>query len=304
MKAAQTIFVAAACLGCTSAFAPESTRLIRQYPFLARDADVVPHQISNRSPTRRAISNDDGNSNQNSETKCWNPHFRKTLGTIASIGMLETSYLTYTKLMSDGQTFCGTDCSSVLNGPYASVAGIPLAALGLMAYTIVAALALGPVVMGTSLSTEEENDNRLWLTAVTTTMGVFSVFLMTLLLGVLKENCPFCILSAVLSIGLAKLSWLGGVPPEDKIKQGVQYSVGGGSVAVVGALVLYLGAPVEDTSAAVNYAGTLAGGNGSTLLASAASSTKDPPPILTSSSPRALQVSTDLAALDAKMYGA
>lgn len=248
-------------------------------------------------------------SNTEVTTECWNPKLRKTLGTIATLGVLETAYLTWTKLAADGQTFCGVDCASVLNGPYATVPGfgIPLATLGLVAYSTVAVLALGPIISKTT----QDDDNRLWLTAVSTTMGVFSVFLMTLLFGALKESCPFCVFSAVLSISLAKLSWLGGVPPATKLKQGIQYSVGGGLAAVLGALVLFLGSPVEDTNTStVDYAGTLVGGSNSktpttSLVASASSSsTKDPPQVLSVSSARALQVSTDLATLDAKMYGA
>lgn len=37
-----------------------------------------------------------------------------------------------------------------------------------------------------------------------------------------------------------------GVPPAEKVKQGIKYSAGGGLAAVLGALLLFLGAP-EDT---------------------------------------------------------
>ena len=58
--------------------------------------------------------------------------------------MVETAYLTWQKLAS-APTLCGVStCTSVLSGPYSSVAGVPLAALGLGAYTIVCALALAP----------------------------------------------------------------------------------------------------------------------------------------------------------------
>lgn len=237
---------------------------------------------------------------------CWNPKLRKIFGTIASLGVIETGYLTWTKIAAGGETFCGADCASVLNGPYATVPGlgIPVATLGLVAYSGVAFLALGPLIFGSS--PEREDDNRLWLTALSTTMGVFSVFLMTLLFGVLKESCPFCVFSAVLSISLAKLSWLGEVTPQEKLKDSIRYSAGGGLAAVLGVLVLFAGAP-DDINSQVNFAGTpVGGGSDSKLLASASTSSraKDPPSILSTSSPRALEVSNQLAALDAKMYGA
>lgn len=249
-----------------------------------------------------------GTTNNESDTHCWNPKLRRTIGTIASLGVVETAYLTWTKVAAGGETFCGPDCSSVLNSPYASVAGIPLPVFGLLAYTSVAVLALGPILYSSSsinvdAFTEQEDFNRLALTALTTTMGVFSVFLMTLLFGVLHENCPFCVASAIFSISLAKLTWLGGVPPSNKVKQGIQWSLGGGLAAVVGALVLYFGAtPAESPS--FKYAGTAVGNDRTSRLLASATTTKDPPPILSSSSTRALQVTADLHTLNAKMYGA
>lgn len=315
MKVCQRIIVFAAGFYCSWAFAPKSLAPTRRSPLLLGRHDGLTTGASTRrdnkwtvlcvTPPEKADSNaGELQQQQQQEVTCWNPQLRKTLGAIATLGVVETGYLTWTKLAADGQTFCGMDCASVLNGPYASVpgVGIPLAALGLVAYSIVAFLALGPLVQGEN--SNNDDDNRIWLTAVSTTMGVFSVFLMSLLFGVLKESCYFCVASAVFSISLAKLSWLGGVPPANKLKEGIQYSLGGGLTAVAGALVLFLGASEDASSSQVNYAGSLmSGGSTSTLLASAAS-TKDPPPILSSSSPRALQVSTDLVALDAKMYGA
>jgi len=139
---------------------------------------------------------------------------------------------------------------------------------------------------------------------------------MTLLFVVLKESCPFCVLSAILSISLANISWLGGVPPPEKLKDGITYSVGGGVTAVLGVLLLYAGVPEGVNNGRMNFAGTLAGGDDSSnLLASTAPGisgtrgtssgiTKDPPPITSSSTPRALEVSNQLATLNAKMYGA
>jgi uncharacterized membrane protein len=240
---------------------------------------------------------DDGDANIDGvdPNECWNPGLRRTMGTVAWAGVLETGYLTWSKLAASGETFCGSDCASVLNGPYAYLpgTGVPLASLGLAAYSAVAFLALTPVVLG---APEKEDDNRLLLTATCTTMGIFSVFLMTLLFGVLKESCAFCVASAVFSISLASLSWLGGVPPSQRMRDGLQYSATGGAAAVLGALLLFVGAPAADNSSQVNFAGT--------LVASTNTGAKDPPPTLSSSSRRSLELSSNLAALDAKMYGA
>lgn len=53
-------------------------------------------------------------------------------------------------------------------------------------------------------------NNRITLLSVTTCMATFSIYLLSILIFVLQANCPFCILSAILSISLGFISWLGG----------------------------------------------------------------------------------------------
>jgi uncharacterized membrane protein len=239
---------------------------------------------------------------------CWNPKLRRTMGTVASLGAIETAYLTFSKLTGGGnlEQFCGIsgDCGSVLSGPYSWIPGtdIPLAALGLLAYTATAALALGPIIQNQS----DDADNRVQLTALSTAMGVFSVFLMALLFGVLKQSCAFCIASATFSIGLAKLAWLGGALPKERVKEGVAWSAGSALAAFAASVVIFA---APDVSSAVNVAGVLAGGSAeassSRLLADAGKlPPQAAPPISTTSSSRALELSTNLQALNAKMYGA
>lgn len=238
---------------------------------------------------------------------CWNPKLRRTMGTVASLGAIETAYLTFSKLTGGGNVdqFCGVsgDCGSVLSGPYSWLPGtdIPLAAVGLLAYTVTAALALGPIIQNQS----DDADNRVQLTALSTAMGVFSVFLMALLFGVLKESCAFCIASATFSIILAKLAWLGGALPKERVKEGVAWSAGSALAAFAASLVIFGGN--TDVTPAVNVAGQLAGGSAATSLVLADAGKLPPqaaPAISTTSSSRALELSTNLQALNAKMYGA
>ncbi|CAB9515123.1 Vitamin K epoxide reductase family [Seminavis robusta] len=221
---------------------------------------------------------------------------------MASLGALETAYLTVTKVTGASQAFCGPDggCNSVLSGPYASIpfTDFPLAALGLVAYSMVATLALLPIATNDS----DDTENRIWLAAATTTMGTFSIFLMSLLFGVLHESCPFCIVSACLSIGMAGIFWVGGGLPDEERKRGAQISVGSFATTFVAALTLFLS--VDDTSTATQFAGS-AGGSAAesgTLLASAEG--YKPPPITTVSSERTLALSAELGTLNAKLYGA
>jgi uncharacterized membrane protein len=238
---------------------------------------------------------------------CWNPKLRRAMGTLASLGAIETAYLTFSKLTGGGnlEQFCGVsgDCGSVLSGPYSWIPGteIPLAAVGLIAYTTTAALALGPIIQNQS----DDADNRVQLTALSTAMGVFSVFLMGLLFGVLKESCAFCIASATFSLLLFNLAWFGDVLPKERFKEGVAWSAGSALVAFAASVAIF--AASADVTPAVNVAGELSSGSAATSLVMADASPLPPqaaPPISTTSSSRALELSTNLQALNAKMYGA
>ena len=237
---------------------------------------------------------------------CWNPQLRRIVASMACLGALETAYLTYTKLTGTSQAFCGPDggCNSVLTSSYALIpfTDLPLASLGFAAYSAVAVLALLPLA-NTSTSTEaNDSSNRIWLTAATTAMGTFSVFLMSLLFQVLHASCPFCVLSACLSIGMAGIVWIGGGLPEEARKDGMQASAGSFATAVMASLVLFFGA--DDTSSvATQFAGSPGGASSSSserLLAAA----NTPPPITTVSSERTLALSKNLQELDARLYGA
>lgn len=250
------------------------------------------------SPSSRRVGSVLGASN-NEASSCWNPQLRTSMASIATLGALETSYLTYQKL-SGGAVYCATEassCQSVLEGPYSVVPGteLPLAACGVLAYGLVAFLALQPTLS----SNEDDTDNRLALTALVTGMGVFSVFLLTLLFGVIHETCVYCVASAVLSIALAKLAWLSGAVPQERVKQGIQWSFSTGLLSLVASFVLFSSGDVAVASNSV--------GDGTTLLADSNKKQQvvnAPPPILTTSSPRAMQLSRDLASLDARMFGA
>ena len=257
-------------------------------------------------------------SNQNSiEESCWNPKLRRVMGGIACVGASEMAYLVFNKLSNNNNLLlCGnTDtastsgCGSVLDGPYSLIPGtdIPLSLLGFVAYATAAFLALAPM-LSANLSEEDESINRLLLAAITTAMGVFSVFLMALLLGVLKETCVFCFASAVFSVALAKLAWIGGVVPSERMKQGILWSATGSGVASIAASVLIFSATTEVASGGPAAVGSQGNSPPSTLLASTATENpqtgKTPPPILSSSSPRALGISRNLQSLNARMFGA
>lgn len=60
---------------------------------------------------------------------------------LAAIGLADSAYLWYTK-MSRSAILCGVgDCDAVNASPYASIAGIPVAALGVAGYAALLVLA-------------------------------------------------------------------------------------------------------------------------------------------------------------------
>ncbi|KAL7461305.1 hypothetical protein ACHAXS_001724 [Conticribra weissflogii] len=313
-------------------------------------------------------------------SRCWNPSLRRTLAAIASLGLLETGYLTLDKLsyqdgrggggggglvgaICTGDAAASPSCSDVLHGPYASLhlavgsggggVDVPLSSLGMAAYATVLALAAFPLRgerhgnFSGSAETQEDGaipptavvdaDNRILLLGATTLMASFSVYLVSLILGVLHATCAFCFASAGFSIALAVLTWAGGALPskEEAIaataatgddddendvgkdvvewrKKGVALSASSVGAATVVALGLFLG--VDDpnyngysSSSSSSFSSSPSSPFGSTLLASTDKNNinkNTPPPITTTSTPQALSLAADLSALDSKMYGA
>lgn len=270
----------------------------------------------------------------------WNPIGRQIMGGLASLGAVETLYLTYSDLQGLSSTgnnnpllFCsesGSGCSSVLSSSYAHIPGtdVPIAVVGAVAYLVVFGLAVAPLLERSdpqnSVPNVNDDDslNRLLLLATTTTMGVFSVFLMSILVNVLHQTCLYCIVSAICSIGLMSLAWTGGALPSKLNKEGVLLSIGGGMFSMLAALVIVVAnVPSDNMANTVSSVGT-SGSITSTLLATTESFQRNspsivtsqeppvllvdqlPPAITTESSSTALQLAADLQKLDARFYGA
>ena len=308
----------------------------------------------------QGLSNNDGTIDSSSvPLSCWNPNLRKTIATISSLGILETAYLTYDKLQfaSNGgvgenaaslvSALCssngsggggGASCNDVLHGPYASLhigtIDIPLSLLGMMAYTIAFSLATLPLVFNEEknhnsvgeVEVVPDGQNRIALLGVTTLMASFSVYLVSLLVGVLHASCVFCFASAGLSLSMAGLAWFSGMLPgsstDVQVVEGEELldsnvlvdiselrksgmTVGASSVGLATVMALGIFLTVDDVSAMPSGAGSSSSG---TLLASTSKSAamveNAPPAITTTSSKAALALASDLKSLDARMFGA
>ena len=123
---------------------------------------------------------------------------RIAFSALAAVGAAETGFLSWDKLGGGGnvETLCaatGGGCSDVLSGPWASVGDVPLALVGLLAYSSMALLAAAPL-LGLGADATDASPSRVStgdaLVAGSATMAAFSGCLMLLLVLVIKE--PRC----------------------------------------------------------------------------------------------------------------
>ena len=126
--------------------------------------------------------------------------FQIILSAIAAVislaGLADATYLTVTHLTGD-DLVCGSPggCSAVLGSVYASVAGIPTAAFGALAY-FVAFSSATLAVFGYARA-------RPLLMLVVMAMFGATLWLLYVQAFILHAFCPFCLLSAALSFLLA-----------------------------------------------------------------------------------------------------
>jgi uncharacterized membrane protein len=126
--------------------------------------------------------------------------FQIILSTIAAVislaGLADATYLTVTHLTGD-DLVCGSSwgCSAVLGSVYASVAGIPTAAFGALAYFVAFSSA--------TLAAFGYARARTLLMLVVIAMFGATLWLLYLQAFILHAFCPFCLLSAALTFLLA-----------------------------------------------------------------------------------------------------
>ena len=300
--------------------------------------------------THRRESQTSDSEGNNETPSCWNPDLRKQIGSMSFIGILETAYLTYDKLQynvngktasligaicSSTENGASSSCNNVLNGPYSSLhlgaLDIPLSVLGMTAYGTIFVLATLPLISayadGHKNKAVLDGVNRIALLGGTTLMASFSIYLISILVGVIHASCLFCFVSAGLSITMAGMSWFGGMLPSteetkkasEKLNRGSESQVvelrkkgvamGASSVGIASmlALGLFLGV-TDETGNSSSPTGSSSKADTGTLLASISGSRSYreniPPPITTKSSANAIALASEMKALDSRMFGA
>jgi uncharacterized membrane protein len=136
--------------------------------------------------------------------------FQIILSTIAAVislaGLADATYLTVTHLTGD-DLVCGSSwgCSAVLGSVYASVAGIPTAAFGALAYFVAFSSA-------TLAAFGYARARTVFLLVVMAMFGA-TLWLLYVQAFILHAFCPFCLLSAALTFLLAGI--VVATPPSD-----------------------------------------------------------------------------------------
>lgn len=113
--------------------------------------------------------------------------------TLSLAGMADSIYLTVEHLAGrTARCMVSTGCSTVLASPYATVAGLPLAAFGGLAYFTVFSLA--------TLAAFRYRHTQTLLTLVVALMFGMTLRLLYIQAFVLHQFCDYCLLSAALTV--------------------------------------------------------------------------------------------------------
>ena len=139
---------------------------------------------------------------------------RFLIGGIGGVGMVETAFLTFAEIFGKAADVCPTQgCKEVLESPYAMVFGVPLTLFGFLGYTSVAIIAFAPFLLQLKsnkfLGSQLEDKSWFGLLGITTTMVVSSGYLMSVMAWKIEAFCPYCVVSAMLSLSLFVLTLIG-----------------------------------------------------------------------------------------------
>jgi len=124
---------------------------------------------------------------------------------IALVGLFVALYLTLYKVGVIGELACSIgSCEAVQTSRWSTFLGLPVAAWGLAFYASVLAVAL----TGLMERYEDSRPLALGMLALTTWGALFSLWLTYLELFVIRAICQWCVISAVLAVGLTVVSYL------------------------------------------------------------------------------------------------
>lgn len=124
---------------------------------------------------------------------------------IALVGLFVALYLTLYKVGVIGELACSIgSCEAVQTSRWSTFLGLPVAAWGLAFYASVLAIAL----TGLMERYEDSRPLALGMLALTAWGALFSLWLTYIELFVIRAICQWCVISAVLAVGLTVVSYL------------------------------------------------------------------------------------------------
>jgi len=228
---------------------------------------------------------------------------RAILGGLGLMGVFETIYLTWVKLVGTSGAICSTQgCIDVLTGPWSVFLGIPLSAYGMLAYGVFSFLSIWPLLARSETvytdvdagTTEEipseevyvrrDNITRGPMLALSSVLIGFSAYLMSLLVWVIKDICPYCIFSAGLTVSIFVFM----------VSSRAMRSMSiGGTTKVISA-----GFGISAVASMLSY------GLAAPYIPNIPDSPQAPPVVTTYSSRQANKLADKLALKNTKMYGA
>ncbi len=142
---------------------------------------------------------------------------RVAMAVLATIGVIDTGSITLKSWGLLGALNCSSEgffgcngCEKVLASAWGSLFGQPLSLFGFLAYGAMLLLAVVPLVLQGEARVSLAQRSWWGLFLLSTGMAVFSAVLIGVMVFGIKDCCPFCILSALLSLGLFVLSLIGG----------------------------------------------------------------------------------------------
>ena len=139
------------------------------------------------------------------------------MAVLATIGAIDTAKITLHKWQVLGSLTCAKEgffgcngCDKVLSSAWGSLFGQPLSLFGFLAYVSVLGMAIAPLVLHGEVRAELRQRVSWGLFVVSTGMAAFSTVLVGVMIFGIRDCCPFCILSALLSLSLMVLSIISG----------------------------------------------------------------------------------------------
>ena len=114
---------------------------------------------------------------------------------LAALGLVVAGYLAYVEISHEAAVWVIGDCNVVQSSSYATIAGVPVAVLGLLSYSAILIL--------TSVQDRRNDMAAMWcraaLLAVTFIGTLFSIYLTVIELAVIEAVCMWCLTSAVVT---------------------------------------------------------------------------------------------------------